>query len=225
MQKILDTLKRVYPHLLTPFIIDYFEWADKPAQEKPYFYGKWSLKWALATIIEEGATPTQLRTVMHHILLQLKGVEDTENIVQFNTTILVALSPWKEALNRRKIQTDINALPQFFAGKYKFVINESSDNLTSMIFRRTNADAIIARNPETLAASVIFRINSPINHLVGFKFYLYEELITSETGWKTLGQEDDPDKINVFINHGIQSGTSTIHTIETLTRIILNYSW
>jgi len=188
MNILLSKITRSYPHLVTPFIADYFHWADHPGQDKPYFYGKWSLKWALASITEAGATEVQLKTAMHHILLQLQNNPNPEDTVQFNAMELVALSPWKRELNRRKIDIDVKQLPAFFAGSFKFIINDTPNNLTNIIFRRTNTDAIIARNPETLAAAIILRTNSKINNLAGFKAYLTDTLTTSEPGWKTIGQ-------------------------------------
>lgn len=213
----LEKLNNKSPALVTPFINSYFHWADKIAAEKPYFYGHWSLKWALSIILPS-LKPIQQEHLIHHIASELAFLDNPEEVAQFNAIKLVALHPWRQTLNEYKNQVDVRKLNYFHAGDYKVVVNTTPNNLASMIFRKTNADAIIQVNPETQSAAISVRVNSPLNNLEGFKHYLWAEL-QKETGWKYNGNWPP----SMFINYGIQSNTPTRHTQHSLSQLFTNY--
>jgi hypothetical protein len=240
LNSLIQNIRTAQPHLVTPFIDEYFGWADMPGHEKPYFYGKWSLKWAIWFVIEtQKPTPIQIKMMIHHLLCELAAHPYPEETAQFNAITLMAFLPWKQAMNNHKIETvNVKKLPTFTAGDFTFAVNHTPDNLTSVIFRQTRADGIIHVNPETQAAAIIFRVNSRINYMAGFMAYIENELFSTEPGWKALGSPrgrglssssrgtrsaSDGGGNVFFINHGIQSKTPTTHTTETLKQFIQNY--
>jgi hypothetical protein len=127
----------------------------------------------------------------------------------------VAFRPWKQQLNDKKASINVNEFPFFYAGGFKFIENNTSDNLTSLIFRRTNADGIIGINSETQSAMIALRANSKINENWVFTTKLEEILVNFEPGWKTFGFPR-----TMFINHGIESKTPSRFGIESLGEII-----
>ena len=215
IQPFLEKIKKNQPCLITPFIENYFEWADKVGHEKPYFYGKWSLKWILCNIEEKKLTDGQWNVTIHHMLCELALLPNPEEIIQFNAIKLVAFRPWKQFLNNKKNKIDVHSLPVFYSGGFKFVENDTADNLTSMIFHRTNADGIIGVNPETHAAMVTFRVNSKINDNWVFTSALEHKLTNSEPGWKTYGYPPQ-----MFINHGLESKTPTSFDLDSLRSVV-----
>jgi len=215
---LLESIQKLQPKLVSGFIHDYFSWADKRQETKPFFYGKWSLKWALSIILP-GLSPVEQKTLIHHLITELYTIDDCEDTVQFNALKLIALRPWKQMLNEQKKEINVKKLPYITTGNnFILVQNDTPNNLSSLIFRKTKADLIVSVNPETNAAAISFRMNSKINQLDGFRAYLLNTLQKSEDGWKTLGTPP-----SVYINYGIQTKTPTIHTIKSLTNIITKY--
>jgi len=228
---LLEKIRLRQPNLVTPFVLEYFQWADVTGDNKPYFYGKWSLKWALS-VISPHLTDGQLRTLVHHIVSELAIAETPEETAQYNAVKMSAMAPYRNFLNEVKNLTDVASLPSFHAGGFKFVVNNTTDNLSSMILRRTNADAIVFVNPEHQSAGITIRVNSKLNLLTGFKEYLRNTLPT-EPGWNitnaytTVVETNNKDNSdlcqNMFINYGQQTKTPTSHTVESITQIINNY--
>lgn len=223
--------------LVTPFIADYAAEADRPAHNKKYYFGRGSLKWALSIILTspnsppfpssggvavgrggKGLTDAEIRVLLHHILLELATLPNPEETCQFEIWSLTSLTLWRGVILEQKRTYNIAALLSFFAGNYKFICNPTGLNLTGMIFRKTNADAIIMYDPEQQSAGLVFRVNSRIMENDDFVIYMIKALAASEPGWNAVG-----DPVNLFINHGLRNQTPTIHNTETILKIIQDY--
>lgn len=201
----------------SPFLTDYCRWADETASDKPYFYGKWSLKWVLS-IITPDLKPSQITALAHHLVIELASINNPEEMVQYEAARLMAFRPWQNMLNHVKARAvDVTTLQQVKAGPFSIVINNTPDNLNSLIFRHTYADAVVSVNSETMAAGIALRVNSKINQLAGFKIYLQNKLNEAEPGW-----HHNPEKAT-YNNYGIRSNTPTTFTTESLSELFTNY--
>ena len=213
-------LLRFDPDLCNPEIEQYCNQSDYPLPSasadghKAFHYGFKSLKWAMYQV--EEIDPKRSKHVFKAILIEHKAREKSILDIQYNILNYAALDEYKQIIRSRTKETiDLETIGGFTAGDFIFAINETSKNLTARIFRDTNADAILFRNPETLSAGIIFRLPHPLIDNLFRHFYL------CEPGWKPVTSNQQP--VTTIINHGAPSGTATIHTIETLKQIICKY--
>lgn len=222
--RIFSVIEKHYPEVATQLIRNYCTEADAPESQRTgqFNLGYNSLKWALCAVNE--INPDAVKNLFRDILFEFYARQLPIQQLEVNILTFSAMYPYKAQLKNRST-VDISTLGSFSLsigegrGEAFFIINNTSQNLTSKIFRETRADAIVFHNPETHAAGVIFRVNSRLNILAGFKKYLYEILTLLEQdnklAWDTLG-----DDLNLIINHGNSSVTT-----DQIIQIIKNYNW
>jgi len=227
-------LQKYDPDLANPEIEQYCNQSDELPEQRSvskavlrtsdsglptsFHYGYKSLKWAMYQI--EEIDPKRLKHVFKAIMIEHKAREKSILDIQYNILNYAAMAEYKQTIRAQAKPTiDLETIGHFTAGNFVFVINNTTENLTARIFRDTNADAILFRNPETLAAGIIFRTSvsvppAPVTELV-------EVLSASEPGWKQTASSQQPAAS--IVNHGAPSGTATTHTIETLQQIICTH--
>jgi hypothetical protein len=194
---------------------------EREAVEGRFHFGHKSLKWAMYQIDE--IDPKRAKHVFKAIMIEHKAREKSILDIQYNILNYAALAEYKQIIrSRTKGTIDIETIGHFTAGDFIFAINETTENLTARIFRDTNADAILFRNPETLSAGIIFRSNLRTFHSGLPTSDLFKHISESEPGWKASAINPEGDGGSI-INHGAPSNTATTHTIETLKQIICKY--
>lgn len=199
------------------FVEEYCTQADAPEASKTgqYHFGYGSLKWALMSIND--LDPTIIKDLFRNILFEHIARQFPITKLEHNILQYAMLYPWKDRIRQRET-INVNTLVTGAIGPCQFIINDTEQNLTAQIFRRTTADAIIFHNPATHAAGFVFRINSGANLLAGFKHYLLASVTATEEGWTAIG----PD-MNLIINHGAPNGTASSLSADHLTALAAAY--
>lgn len=220
---ILSAIKKHYPEVVNQAIEDYCTEADAPEGERTgnFNIGYNSLKWGLCAINE--IEPKAVVNTLRDILFEFNARKLPFQQLEMNILSFAAMYPYKSMLKKRQ-PIDIETLPTFSLSPDSglrasvFIINTTEQNITAQLMKKTRADGIIFNNPVSHAAGIIFRVNSRLNLLTGFKNYLLNSLTGIEQKsfeWKTLG-----DDMNLIINHGNSSVTT-----DQIIEIIKNYNW
>ena len=220
--RIFSVIEKHYQEVATPEIKAYCTEADAPEAERTgqYKLGYNSLKWGLCAVNE--INPDAVKNLLRDILFEFYARQLPFQQLEINILTFSAMYLYKAQLKQRNT-IDVATLPSFvIASEAKqslcFVVNESTQNLTSKIFRETTADAIIFNNQYYNSAGITFRVKSKLNNMAGFKNYLLDKLSACEPGWTTIGED-----MNTIINYG-KLPENFIDTNKII-QIIKNYNW
>jgi hypothetical protein len=221
--RIFTVIEKYYPEVATPEIKAYCTEADAPETERTgqFELGYNSLKWALCSVND--INPDAVKNLFRDILFEFYARQLPFQQIEINILTFSAIYPYKAQLKQRST-VDISTLGSFSLsigegrGEAFFIINESTQNLTSKIFRETQADAIIFNNQYYNSAGIIFRVKSKLNNMAGFKNYLLDKLSACEPGWTTIGED-----MNTIINYG-KLPENLIDTNKII-EIIKTYNW
>lgn len=228
--RIFSVIEKYYPEVATPEIKAYCSEADSPESERTgkFKLGYNSLKWALCSVNE--LNPDAVKNLFRDILFEFYARELPFQQIEINILTFSAMYPYKAQLKQRNT-IDVTMLETFNIDPssrtcfgtspqtgFLFIINPTTQNLTSKIFRETPADAIIFNNKYYNSAGITFRVKSKLNGMVGFKNYLLDKLSSCEPGWTTIGED-----INTIINYG-KLPENLIDTNKII-QIIKNYNW
>ena len=151
---ILANIQKYYPELNLSQFQNYCAQADAPETEKTnqFHFGYNSLKWALESI--NTINPDAVKNTMLFIIFEQNARNLPFKTIQHNINSYTAILPFKSQIQQRET-INISTLQTIKAGPFFFCINNTTQNLTAQIFRKTTADAILFVNPDTKAAGII----------------------------------------------------------------------
>lgn len=205
-----------YPEVEAQDIKNYCETSEDPDKWDEVFTGFNSLKWGIESI--DNIDCDMVMPVFKGVCFEYAARKLKPEHLQYHIMSFAAFDYYRPRLKRQS-KVDISNLSQINIAGWLFCINNTNQNLTSQIFRRTKVDAIIFHNPETNAAGVIFRVNGVLNQIFHplAKKELLAKLREMEEGWTSIGDDQ-----NLIINHGHKNKTRSAVSTQQLTELVNN---
>ena len=127
--------------------------------------------------------------------------------LETHITTFAAIKPYKQMLKEQmETPVDLSAINVFHAAGYSFAVNETTNELTSVIFKKLGVDAIIFRDPDTQFSGLLININSRLAELSGFKMAITKSI-------KGIEPEEQGDNANVLSITSSKAGDSIVNDL------------